>query len=340
MKRESIKDQEELKSQEDHERRENFYEFMRWVLPDLLGDQFNVEFKSIIKRNDTSVDVMEIADKRNPDMSATFPTEPLFQMVEDGLSLKGLINFISESLMFPPEALVDEKAFFKDYETLQKHLSLSIVDRSSNRCWLKDKIWRPMGDFGEFAIVCCMKHTDPQKLGCDLLTAMLKKEHSGMLDVSVDELWETAEANFSSANYEIMSLVDALRDEDVLIPKELEPKVKLYVLSTVDHTYGATLITRADVLKEVGDMLGDNFYILPTSIDEVAIVAEHDLFDLQELENLLWELNKDLDPQEKLSDKVLFYDRIEEELRNARSSDGKDMTSAASSCDVSSQLLH
>lgn len=337
MKRESIKNQEELKSQEDHERRENFYEFMRWVLPDLLGDQFDIEFKSIIKRNDTSVEVMEIVDKRNPEMAATFPTEPLFQMVEDGLSLKGLINFISESMMFPPEALVDEKAFFKDYETLKKHLSLSIVDRSSNQRWLKDKIWRPMGDF---ALVCCLKHTDPQKLGCDLLTAMLKIEHSDKFGVSADELWETAEANFSSATYEIKSLVDALRDEDVTIPKELEPKVKLYVLSTVDHTYGATLITRDDVLKEVGDMLGDNFYILPTSIDEVAIVAEHDLFDSQELKNLLWELNKDLDPQEKLSDKVLFYDRTEEELRNARSSDGKDMTSAESNRDVSSQLLH
>ena len=89
----------------------------------------------------------------------------------------------------------------------------------------------------------------------------------------------------------------------------------MYVLTNASKVNGSGILARDGVLDKIGELLGKNFYVLPSSIHEVLIVPDNGDMQAKELESMVKEVNAtQVAPADLLSDKVQYYDRAAKTL--------------------------
>ena len=63
-------------------------------------------------------------------------------------------------------------------------------------------------------------------------------------------------------------------------------------------------------MEKVAELLGTNYYVLPSSIHQLLILPDNGSMQLSELEAMVREVNAtQVAPEDRLSDKVQYYDR-------------------------------
>ena len=75
-------------------------------------------------------------------------------------------------------------------------------------------------------------------------------------------------------------------------------------------------------MQKIGELMGGNYYILPSSIHEVLVIPENAGLTTRELSNMVHEINQtEVAAVDRLSDKVQFYDREAAIIENAEKRD-------------------
>ena len=79
------------------------------------------------------------------------------------------------------------------------------------------------------------------------------------------------------------------------------------VVTSKNHINGAVGILDTDELLEISEMIGDDLYILPSSIHECLLLPK-DKMDIQDLMEMVADINeREVAPEERLSDNVYEY---------------------------------
>ena len=75
--------------------------------------------------------------------------------------------------------------------------------------------------------------------------------------------------------------------------------------------FGASLILHDDILRRAGEVLGSNYFVLPSSIHETILVPDIEGSDAQGLCLMVKEINEGkVEAWEQLSDKVQYYPNL------------------------------
>lgn len=83
----------------------------------------------------------------------------------------------------------------------------------------------------------------------------------------------------------------------------------MWVASIENGQNGACVIQYPHFLDDAAETLGGSFYVLPSSIHEVLLLADDTSPSLSELENMVRTINQaEVAPEERLSDNVFHYD--------------------------------
>jgi hypothetical protein len=71
----------------------------------------------------------------------------------------------------------------------------------------------------------------------------------------------------------------------------------------------------SDVLRTFADELGQDLYILPSSIHEVLVIGKEEVTSVRDLQDMVWEANHTVvTSKEFLSNQVMYYNRITDEI--------------------------
>lgn len=92
----------------------------------------------------------------------------------------------------------------------------------------------------------------------------------------------------------------------------------LYVLTTGIRINGAALILLPDILEQIGEKAGMDYYILPSSIHELMIARDDGLVTAKMLKELVHDGNRTdaiVRQEDVLSDNVYFYSCAEKSLK-------------------------
>ena len=82
----------------------------------------------------------------------------------------------------------------------------------------------------------------------------------------------------------------------------------LFVLTNPMRHFGASCLLYPGILEQIACQLGENFYLLPSSIHETMIVPEGQSPSLETLQEMVKEINEtQMDVEEVLSDYVYYY---------------------------------
>ncbi len=93
-------------------------------------------------------------------------------------------------------------------------------------------------------------------------------------------------------------------------PKSADEKCGMYVLTNQNNRHGANVMAWDGVLERAGEVLGADYYILPSSVHELILVVDRVQLDCEELQCIVKEVNEtEVEQKDFLSNKVLFYDR-------------------------------
>ena len=129
------------------------------------------------------------------------------------------------------------------------------------------------------------------------------------IDLDTDELFELAKTNTRKLlPLKVVTLKNALKAMNA--PKYLldnTPEYPVFVLSNIYCVEGAAYIAFDDILSEIRNKLNENFYILPSSINEALIIPES-FVTPQFAKEMVRDVNSTVVTQtDKLSDNIYFY---------------------------------
>ncbi len=270
-----------------------------------LGEEVRVLLHRVPKNNGILLDGLSIQEGEQG-ISPTIYLNDFYREFQKGAGIPELVEGI---LALYKESRIEGKidtGFYKEYANVREHISCKLVSFDRNRKLLK-KI--PYVRYLDLAVVFyyLMEHKD---LGSG--TILIYNSHLEMWHVTKEELYRQARENaLRLVPWEFYSMQEAVQEllEEGESKEDLpEPYLPMYVLTNRDRNLGASVILFDKVLSEVGERLGEDYYILPSSIHEVIVIPAGFAIPKKELEAMVREMNTtQVLAQEVLSDRVYFY---------------------------------
>lgn len=250
-------------------------------------------------------------------------------------------NLMKEIIRFMEKNQVSndfDMDFFMDYEKVKQKLVIRLIHFEKNKELLK---LVPYKTFQDLAIVChCLLVTEEIGTGAILI----QREHLKFWKISEEELLKDALVNSAKLEpYLILKMSDMVKsilydsvrrkvdeicgeyacDKEALLDKTLENMAKeieekhipMHVLTNENRFYGAACLAYPGMLQLIAEILQDDFYILPSSIHEIILVAKRECIDSFSLNEMIEEVNRtQVEEEEWLSDHTYLYQRKNQKL--------------------------
>lgn len=297
----------------------NMYEFNEAVvaaieskIPDPLKEDIEVAVREVIKTNDEVLHgVTVMMAGRN--MAPTIYLEECYGDFERGMSIDEIADGIIALSVDAYKNAPNFEEFPMKYEDIQDKLVVQVVDAQRNKERLKDLIYESVGNGFVMIPYVVMKEDAEGSMRAAVTKSMAKE-----FDYDIDKVLETAFLNTVELYQPTFTGISGMLTGGNLIDQrnpmrpdfEIDPNLGMYVLSNTASMNGASAIFYPDMAKRIGEILDQNYYVLPSSIHETIIVPENTGPTLKDLQMMVKDANATIvEPRDVLSDKVLFFDR-------------------------------
>lgn len=274
----------------------------------IIGDNGTVQCTEVIKNNNVRLNGITIL---LPGENVS-PTAYIENFTKEDSSArdvaKEIISTIAEARYQAPHIDTSEMT---DFEKAKDKICYRLINKKNNEELLKTI---PYTDFLDLAVILVL---DIGELNGGRMSAKINNEILRNWNKSFDEVYEFAKEN--TKNIFIAKITDMFEvmAEMAGIPIETFEMLygntdipKQYVLTNDSTMNGATCLLYENVLKELSDMVGGDFVILPSSVHEVIIQPITEGITLDDLSRMVTEVNEAEVPAEDiLSDHAYVYRR-------------------------------
>lgn len=196
-------------------------------------------------------------------------------------------------------------SYYTDFERVKGEIFCKLVSYEKNQ-YLLNLV--PHRRFLDLAVVYYYKLEDPLIGKASIL---IQNAHLELWNVEEDTLQHLADVNTQHLlPYEFLGIDEMMtRITGHEMIQDYPEVVKLYVLTNAEQYYGAVNMIFGSVLEEIYQRLGNNFYILPSSIHECMVLAAEGSWTPEELRIMVREINREcVDESEILGESVYLYD--------------------------------
>lgn len=293
---------------------ETFLTTIHSLVQEKLEGRAEVSLRRVLKNNGLLLDGLSISSPSSA-FSPTVYLNSYYDEEEDGLSLPVIaeqILLLYEEENGLPSELAQQ---LKDFEKIRDKIAYKLINAEDNAVLLSEVPHFRYLDLAVVFYIIVSESEDGQ------MTALIHDEHLSMWNVTREDLSDFAEKNMATLlPCRITPIEDAILaiDEEELpggayeLPGEeadLFP-VDLYVLSNERGINGAACLLYRDVLKNFADQVGDDLVILPSSIHEVLLAPSKKALSYDELNEMIYYINRSEVPMEdRLSDHIYYYSR-------------------------------
>lgn len=276
-----------------------------------MGKGVQICIHSVTKNNSIILDGLSILECGD-NVSPAIYLNSFYQEYLAGETIEKIVNRILFYYQQGKRVRHLDTSFYTDFEKAKRHMVCRVINQEKNKNLLQEVPYRP---FLNLAVVYYYL-LEQEEIGSAAIC--IRNEHLKMWGMNKQDLDEIAVENMKKMlPYQFLSMEEMMRElmteEEFDVEQE---KISLYVLTNKQKSYGAVWITDSNVLKKIGEELGQNYYILPSSVHECMIVP----YDINTEENMLLEMVKEMnitqvEPEEVLADTIYYYDRKEKNLR-------------------------
>ncbi len=184
-----------------------------------------------------------------------------------------------------------------EFEQMKTHIFYRLISREKNKELLKDVPWLP---FLDLALVFYLRI--PEHI-ISHATALIHTSHMERWGITRKRLYQTAVENMVRTSMYLEPMENFLEEYGLEVPES-----GMYVLSCGDKEFGAAVIVNPDVMRDCARRLGEDYYVLPSSIHEVILLPKSLASSREDLDELVQEVNETcVSREEYLSDHAYLY---------------------------------
>lgn len=239
-----------------------------------LGPDANVRVREVRKNNGIVLHGMTVTDKRS-NLSPTIYMEPFYDAYQAG---KPFGEIVQDIVKIYEETKIRGKVdmdFFADYEKTRKRIFCKLINYERNRELLGEV---PHIRYLDLAIVCYYSYVSDM-VGSGTITirnSLLDTWQIGEQQL-LQEAMDNTEKTLRCRWYDMKAMMRSIVKECGGIETAKHPELSgeacgdsMYVVTNCDKYFGAACMISEKSMRRMGEIIGGDFLILPSSIHESA----------------------------------------------------------------------
>lgn len=282
------------------------------------GGEFKAEIVSVPKANDTILDGLTIHEGETGSSPIIY-LERFYDALCNGATEEEVMRDIATMYIGAKDrAALFDMSEVGSWEKMKSKIGYLLLNKEMNATRLDGKVCSPVTNLTKAYIFIVAMEDDG--IAHSLISMDILKEWG----VSIDELNAVASENMERLfpatlmpmTQTVLSFktgipVPNLLHENAEISKEI-----MYILTTENSKF-ASALTYPGLLQKIRMLLCDDFYIIPSSTEEVLIIPKETAPSTEELRTMLLSVNSTMEKQLILSDVIYEYSLDNGELQIA-----------------------
>ena len=302
----------------------DFETFMNKAIKEMRDrfPDFDISMQEVSKLQGESYTGMAVRPE-NSEIGATLNLQDFHKALDSGMFLEDVMDSIERSVVSAVRHMPHYDArVLEDYDRMKDALTVDLVSVAGN----EEKLAQiPHKNVEDMALVYRFEEESSVYGSASILVT---NEMLAVYDITADQLHEDAmKAAVQNRSAKLHNMNDVMRDMmgdmgDLFPMNEPSP---LWVATVEGGQNGAGVIQYPGFLDQVAEALGGDFYVLPSSVHEVLLVADDGSMELDYLEEMVRSVNEtEVSPAERLSDNVYHYDSKAHIFENARAFEARE----------------
>lgn len=295
-------------------------------LPDKYADSM-VQINAVQKNNET-LDALSVSSP-DSNVSPTIYLNSFYEDYQNGRDMDDILDSIAD-LRVEYEVNQDfDVSSITDFEKVSDKIAARLYGMEGNEELLSV---RPHTTMDDLAVTYCIMLGNNEN---GSMSVPITNQIMETWGVTQEDLQRLAKENcdtltpskFMSMNAvmadmmlpQIMDDYGVSREEAKQMLNDMIPADdKMFVLTNEQKLNGAAALLDEKMMEQITEKVGNDFYILPSSVHEVLIVPKEEGMEFKDLEAMVQEVNAtQVAPQDKLSDHVYQYDNETREVFRA-----------------------
>ena len=279
---------------------EGFKEYFREQLKNTLGEGIEIQEENSLKNNDLQVEMLTCKEE-GKNLTPRIRTREFYDLYRQQ-GMKTAVE-VATGILGDRRA-VGVHEVIEPWEVMKSGVNVEVINYEWNQERLKEEkiVYEKILDL---AIVFTVNLREDEDLKMTITSGLLEQ-----WKITKDELISVAYENFAKADYAIFSCKNVMEQ---LVGLRLESE--LWVLLNRSGLRGASGMLRGDLLQDMANKKESDLLILPSSVDEVLLLAWDDIPDMELVKKSVKNTNKYfVDEEDKLSDHVYVFRRKTGEL--------------------------
>ncbi|WP_270913728.1 DUF5688 family protein [Allofournierella sp. CML151] len=302
----------------------DFETFMNEAIKEMRDrfPDFDISKQEVSKLQGESYTGMAVRPE-NSEIGVTLNLQDFYKALGFGMFLEDVMDSIERSVVSAVRHMPHYDArVLEDYDRMKDALTVDLVPVAGN----EEKLAQiPHKNVEDMALVYRFEEESSVYGSASILVT---NEMLAVYDITADQLHEDAmKAAVQNRPAKLHNMNDVMRDMmgdmSGLVPMN-EPS-PLWVATVEGGQNGAGVIQYPGFLDQAAEALGGDFYVLPSSVHEVLLVADDGSMELGYLEEMVRGVNEtEVSPAERLSDNVYHYDNEAHIFENARTFEARE----------------
>ncbi len=281
------------------------------IMPLLTEDVKYVSIQSTLKNNGVERDAL-IAVSESLNISPTIYLDSYYDQYITGRPFESILHDIATTYMeHKPEHDFDITQFM-DWEKVKYRVVRKLINYDNNKEFVESMAHKRVEDLA----VVYQVLVEDDVVGDAYATIAVQNQHLKMWNVELDELDKIADLNTNRLlPFTFQSLAEMIRDMMNGISLPIEVDLPMYYLGNKAKIHGAVNVLNEQAMDYVKELLGEEYYVIPSSIHEVLLLPYDIGYEYEDLEEMIYETNKSLvDETEILSDNAYVVDAVNHKL--------------------------
>lgn len=303
-----VSDEKERKTMNYETFKQEFAEDIKEKLYERGYDDVSISFNNVEKTNQ-NYEAMSVVPEGN-NVGVNFNIENAFASYEHTDDYAGVLAsatmVIADGLDRAPA--IDVSALM-DYENMKEKLSVEVISADANADLLANVPHDRMEDLavvyrfvmessedGRASILVTNNLMDRMGVSHEQLRADALENSPEIRPVVIMGMNEVMKEMIGPEVYEMFGISD-------------DAEETMYVATVPDKNSGAGVIAYQDFMDQAAERVGGDFFVLPSSINEILLVPDNGDMTADALRDMVKDVNaKEVSPEERLSDNVYHYD--------------------------------
>lgn len=302
----------------------DFETFMNETIKEMRDrfPDFDINKQEVSKLQGESYTGMAVRPE-NSEIGVTLNLQDYYKALGFGMFLEDVMDSVERSVVSAVRHMPHYDArVLEDYDRMKDALTVDLVPVAGN----EEKLAQiPHKNVEDMALVYRFEEESSVYGSASILVT---NEMLTVYDITADQLHEDAmKAAVQNRPAKLHNMNDVMRDMmgdmSGLVPMN-EPS-PLWVATVEGGQNGAGVIQYPGFLDQAAEALGGDFYVLPSSVHEVLLVADDGSMEIGYLEEMVRSVNEtEVSPAERLSNNVYHYDSKAHIFENARTFEARE----------------